>query len=106
MEIPLALSFDMHCCGNSLLMPRRDPLSSCALSFLSKKFFDFEIGTTAEKMGYTPSGTLKDYLFEKYKTRSFTFEGQYGGEMSRLDEHLAWWKEMVSETLSLRSPKG
>lgn len=93
----LLFSIDYHCCKKALLYPNAfiniqqrsiakesSTLQSKmnqnlqSLSTLFPKIFGmhFRTGFTEKLLGYKANGTIKDYLFEKYQTLSFTFEGE------------------------------
>lgn len=105
----LLFSIDYHCCIGAALYPwsfqgapKVDPASEqifLGLGKIIKSFFgaNFQVGTTPNILGYSAVGTSKDYYFETYGSYSFTFEGLYGQENKRFDQHVLMWKALISQ---------
>jgi hypothetical protein len=99
------VTVDYHCCAGAVLYPwsfRDSPaISPVDLQNFQKigqmvsRHLNVETGRTGELLGYYPSGTTKDYYFDKYHAMAFTYEGQYLREKQRLPQHVAWWEEMI-----------
>lgn len=112
-NLNLRLTYDYHCCYGSrsaILFPY-----SYRVSRLPKVDYDrhvylanqlrkaygknFKYGSTYEVLGYTGSGTSKDYYYQNFDALAFTFEGAQGKENRRLDQHLLAWETLFSHLL-------
>ena len=98
------LNVDYHCCAGAAMHPRAyttTPIPSAEydrlfkLGSLSKQIIGCDYGSWMDVLGYLARGTTLDYFFETYGTYSFTFEGEYGSENKRFNQHVNWWQAML-----------
>ncbi|MEZ4749724.1 MAG: M14 family metallopeptidase [Bdellovibrionota bacterium] len=102
-----AVTIDYHCCAGALLTPwsyTQDDLPEPQLSHhraignMARKDLGVTVGATGQVLGYTPTGTSKDYYFASYGALAFTYEGRFKTEESRLASHLSWWQSILDYT--------
>lgn len=104
-NLRLRLTLDYHCCAGVLLYPwsfkkpvppvMSEPVDAAhrAVGRLMQNYFttSYQYGKTPDLLGYSATGTSKDYYFETYGSLSFTFEGVYKQEAEKLDLHTQMW---------------
>ncbi|MCB0405033.1 MAG: succinylglutamate desuccinylase/aspartoacylase family protein [Bdellovibrionales bacterium] len=99
-----AITVDYHCCAGALLTPwsyTEDDLPEPqlghhrAIGALAHKDLGVTVGATGQVLGYTPTGTSKDYYFASYGALAFTYEGRFKTEESQMPGHLRWWEAML-----------
>ena len=106
----LEIAMDYHCCYGGLLypfsytgkvrMPQGDLDRHIELAeMMVTEFPNYKHGITGEILGYYPAGTSKDYWYLQYGARSYTFEGERRTEVNKFDQHVRWWKNMMSTLL-------
>ena len=102
-----AITVDYHCCAGALLTPWSYTLEDLpepqlshhkAIGDLARKDLGVAIGATGQVLGYTPTGTSKDYYFSSYGALAFTYDGSYKTEEGKLPAHLSWWQAMLDYT--------
>lgn len=98
------VSVDYHCCIGALLhpwshttqkLPADDLRRHQSVGEVAQQLLDVDSGTTPEILGYSPTGTTKDYYYSRYGTLSFTYEGRKRVEKDRLDKHVAFWEAVT-----------
>jgi succinylglutamate desuccinylase len=104
-HLKFEITVDYHCCIGALLHPwsfKDGPLVSQEqinrfkeVGAMVTRHLDVNVGTTGQILGYHPSGTTKDYYFQKYQALSFTYEGKHQTEPAQFAQHVAWWEEMI-----------
>ena len=104
-RLKFEITVDYHCCIGALLHPwsfKDGPLVSPEkisrfkeVGAMVTRHLNVNVGTTGQILGYNPSGTTKDYYFQKYQALSFTYEGKHQTEPAQFPEHVAWWEEMI-----------
>jgi hypothetical protein len=109
----LRLNWDYHCCVGALIYPwghtTRERMESpdiekhLEVAREVKSLFGYRAGTAMEMVNYTALGTSDDYHYETYKSLSFTFEGAYKTEASKLDTHVVMWDGFFRRVVELSS---
>lgn len=100
------ITVDYHCCIGALLHPwsfkedwtiSKDQISRFQeVGAMVTRHLKVNVGTTGQILGYHPSGTTKDYYFQRYQALSFTYEGKHREEANYFPQHIAWWEEMIN----------
>lgn len=111
----LVIAIDYHCCGGALLYPEVQSkkeqrfyqthfkeISSVMNKSLNQ---DFTRSSSKNFFGERKIGTLKNYLFEKYGTLSFTFEAHDLKPLS-VNKHLGWWQQIANHISKKSFMKG
>lgn len=102
----LEVAFDYHCCTGALLYPwsftgpqlssvdekRHSAIASAMHQALGRRI---RFGKTPDILGYSARGTSKDFYFEKFGARSFTYEGRQGKEDRYFGQHTRMWKNIL-----------
>lgn len=102
----LEVAMDYHCCTGALLYPwsftgpqlssvdekRHSAIAEAMHSTLGRRI---RFGKTPEILGYSARGTSKDFYFEKFGARSFTYEGRQGKEDRYFRQHTSMWKNIL-----------
>ncbi len=109
----LRLNWDYHCCVGALIYPwghtTRERMESpdiekhLEVAKEVKTLFGYQAGTAMEMVNYTALGTSDDYHYETFKSLSFTFEGAYQTEASKLDTHVTMWDGLFRRVVQLSS---
>jgi Zinc carboxypeptidase len=104
-NLQFKVTVDYHCCAGAFLYPwsfrnappiaSRDSAEFHKIGEMVTRHLGIETGRTGEILGYYPSGTTKDYYFDRYHAMAFTYEGRYLKEPRTLPQHVAWWEEMI-----------
>jgi hypothetical protein len=56
---------------------------------------DVKYGQTPVILGYSAKGTSKDFYYEEFGARGFTYEGRKGKEDRFFQEHTVMWTEIL-----------
>lgn len=102
----LEVAMDYHCCIGALLYPwsfygptlpqvdkdRHAIIGQIMQSSLGR---DIKYGQTPVILGYSAKGTSKDFYYETFGARGFTYEGRRGVEDRYFNEHTVMWSEIV-----------
>jgi predicted deacylase len=102
----LEIAMDYHCCIGALLYPwsfkgpvlsefQKERHLAIANIMQSTIGTDVEAGTTPVILGYSAKGTSKDFYYENFGARGFTYEGRRGEEDKFFMEHTAMWNNIV-----------
>jgi len=105
-ERKLEVAMDYHCCIGALLYPWsfKGPVLSqfqkerhLAVASIMHNAIgtDVEAGTTPVILGYSARGTSKDFYYENFGARGFTYEGRRGQEDKFFEEHTTMWNNIV-----------
>jgi hypothetical protein len=107
-----SVAMDYHCCNGSLLypwswtdqrIPDQDLSEHIVIGELMKKYFkDYIHGITGEILGYYPRGTSKDFWYQRFKAKAFTFEGQRYEEKNNLSKHINWWGDILEHIQTIK----
>lgn len=106
----LELAMDYHCCIGALLYPwsfkgpiispedneKHRIIGEIMQTSLGK---DVKYGTTPMILGYSARGTSKDFYYERFGARGFTFEGRRNIEDRYFEDHTKMWEKIISELL-------
>ena len=101
----LYLSVDYHCCGGALLSPKLSTQKNFykkqynKVSSLIKRHVSTNLihSKSHDFWGKTVTGTLKDYLHNKYGSLSFTFEAKImGTSKNTVSSHSKWWASVAN----------
>ncbi|HXH75754.1 MAG TPA: M14 family metallopeptidase [Bacteriovoracaceae bacterium] len=102
----LEVAMDYHCCIGALLYPwsftgpvlqetdmkRHTTIADIMQAALGR---DMKHGQTPVILGYSAKGTSKDFYFEEFGARGFTYEGRRGQEDKFFDEHTVMWTNII-----------
>lgn len=106
-RLNLSVMLDYHCCIGALLYPWSfKPSPSLPEGDLSKLlkiggwFTDifgsrYRVGTTPSVLGYSATGTSKDFFYERYGAASFAFQGLYKTENRNFALHALFWDRII-----------
>jgi predicted deacylase len=108
--IKLEVAMDYHCCIGALLYPwsfKGPALSPLDLQrhLQITNIMETSIGnqvragTTPVILGYSAKGTSKDFYFEHFGARGFTYEGRRGQEDKYFEEHTLMWEGILKSLL-------
>ncbi len=103
----LEVAWDYHCCIGAVLYPwsftgpvlpqsdaqRHLDIVQVMLLHLGNQL---RHGTTPTILGYSAKGTSKDFYFESFGARAFTFEGRRGKENQYFDAHALMWADILA----------
>jgi predicted deacylase len=101
----LYLSVDYHCCGGALLSPKLSSQKSFyktqynKISALIKKHVSTKLvhSKSHDFWGKSVTGTLKDFLHNKYGSLSFTYEAKImGSTENTVSNHSKWWASVAN----------
>lgn len=102
----LEVAMDYHCCIGALLYPwsfkgpvlsQSDKDRHAVVGQIMQSALGQEVkyGQTPVILGYSAKGTSKDFYFEEFGARGFTYEGRRGVEDRYFNEHTIMWTEIV-----------
>ena len=105
-KVKLKVAMDYHCCLGGLLYPwsflgpvlnstdKKDHLSVGAI-MKETISSSLRVGTTPELLGYSATGTSKDFYFEHFGALGFTYEGRRKIEKDYFQEHTMMWEGII-----------
>lgn len=102
----LEVAMDYHCCIGALLypwsfkgpvIPEADLSRHAQVGEIMQDALSTQVryGQTFVILGYEAKGTSKDFYFETFGARGFTYEGRRGMEDKFFDEHTKMWDNIV-----------
>lgn len=106
-KLQLSVMLDYHCCIGALLYPWSfKPSPSLSEADLARhlkigKWFTgifgpkYRVGTTPDVLGYSATGTSKDFFYERYQAASFAFQGLYRVENQNFALHTTFWERII-----------
>lgn len=100
-SLKFQFAMDYHCCATALLHPNEDSVNKdlyMSIANISSKYLGktYIMSSTKKVFGKFYKGTLKDYLFNKYRVPTMTYEAPDLGEDKKLTKHLNFWKKTAS----------
>jgi predicted deacylase len=103
----LELAWDYHCCIGAVLYPWSFTGPTLPSEDAQRHLDVVEImlfhlgaqlrhGTTPTILGYSARGTSKDFYYERFGARAFTYEGRRGRENQFFNEHARMWADILA----------
>jgi hypothetical protein len=107
----LDLALDYHCCIGALLypwsftgplLPPGEKEKHLKIGEIMQKSLgsNIPVGTTPILLGYNAKGTSKDFYYEQFGAKGFTYEGRYKEEDKYFDEHTQMWEQIIEQLLT------
>lgn len=102
-QAQLKLSLDYHCCVPALITPwsyidaqpeTKDIATFHDIGETNRAILGYDYGNAMQTVNYLAEGSSIDYFYAKYGTLALAIEGNWWGEETQFDKHVAFWDKM------------